>query len=128
MGGLPFYNAVPFGPGSAPALLRMAAMAIEQRLATTVLCYHARDGVTRAMPPPIAESALLARRHGVDEATIARATLAHRRSAARNPAALVRAPLTAAARRKSPYRAEPLRQVDVSVPSSGACAFVVTRA
>jgi acetyl-CoA acetyltransferase len=126
MRSLPFYNAVPFGPGSAPALLRMAAMAIEQELATTVLCYHARDGATRATSPPAVESALLARRHGVDEAAIAAVTLAHRRAAARNPRALVRRPLTAAGRRRSPYVAEPLRRVDLAVPAAGACAFVVT--
>lgn len=123
---LSFYNAVPFGPGSAPALLRMAAMAIEQGLATTVLCYHARDGATRATPPPAVESALVARRNRIDEATIARATLAQRRAAARNPHALVRTPLTSAERRRSPYVAEPLRRVDLAVAAAGACAFVVT--
>jgi acetyl-CoA acetyltransferase len=128
MRALPFYNAVPFGPGSAPALLRMAAMAVDQGLATTVLCYHARDGAARATPPPAVESALVARRHGVDEAAIARVTLAHRRAAARNPRALVRSPLTATDRRRSPYVAEALRRVDLSVPAAGACAFVVTSA
>ena len=127
MPALPFYNAVPFGPGSAPALLRMAALAIDQGLATTVLCYHARDGVARATPPSVVASALLARHHGIDEATIARVTLAHRRAAVKNPRALLRTPLTAAERRKSPYVAEPLRRVDVTLPTIGACAFVVTR-
>jgi acetyl-CoA acetyltransferase len=126
--GLHFYGALPFGPGSAPALLRMAAMAVTGGLATTVLCYHARDGARRATPPPAVESALLARRHGVDEAAIARVTLAHRRAAVRNPRALARRPLTAAARRQSPYVAEPLRRVDLAGPSAGACAFVVTAA
>jgi acetyl-CoA acetyltransferase len=128
MKALPFYNAVPFGAGSAPALLRMAAMAIDQGLATAVLCYHARDGAARATPAPAVESALLARRHGIDEAAIARVTVAHRRAAARNPRALVRAQLTAAERRRSPYVAEPLRRVDLAVPAAGACAFVVTPA
>src|SRR5262249_4887839 len=116
MRALPFYNAVPFWPGSAPALLRMAAMALDQGLTTTALCYDARDGATRETPPPAVESALLARRHGIDEAAIARVTVAHRRAAARNPRALVRSPLTAAARRRSPYVAEPLRRVDLAVP------------
>ncbi len=128
MRALPFYVAVPFGPGSAPALLRMAAMAVEQRLATAVLCYHARGGAARATPPPAVESALLARRHGVDEAAIARVTIEHRRAAARNPRALVRTPLTAGERRRSPYVAEPLRRVDVAVAAAGASAFVVTSA
>jgi hypothetical protein len=70
----------------------------------------------------------MGRRHGVDERAVTAVTIAHRRSAARNPKALVRRPLTAAARRRSPYLAEPLRAVDVAPPSAGACAFVVTRA
>jgi acetyl-CoA acetyltransferase len=124
MGSLPFYNALPFGPGSAPALLRMAAMAITEGLATTVLCYHARDGIRRATPPPAAVAARLATRRRIDERAIARVTLAHRRAAARNPKALVRG---ACDRRKSPYVAGPLRAVDLAPPSAGACAFVVTR-
>jgi acetyl-CoA acetyltransferase len=123
MAELPFYDALPFGPGSAPALLRMAAMAVSEGLATTVLCYHARDGVRRAIPAPLAETMLLRRR--ITERDVARATIAHRRTAARNPKALVRGALTARARRDSPYVAEPLRAVDVAIPSAGACAFVV---
>jgi acetyl-CoA acetyltransferase len=123
---LAFYNALPFGPGSAPALLRMAAMAIEQGLATAVLCWHAQDGIARATPAPVVESALVARRHRIDEATIARVTLAHRRAAARNPKAVLRRPFSAATRARSPYVAEPLRAVDVAGPAAGACAFVVT--
>jgi acetyl-CoA acetyltransferase len=123
---LPFYNAVPSGTGSAPALLRMAAMAVREGLATTVLCHHAHDGIGRAAAPPAVEAAWLARRHGVTEADVARVTLAHRRAAARNPKALVRRALDAAARRRSPYVAEPLRRVDLAVPAAGACAFVVT--
>ena len=58
---LGFYNAVPSGPGGAPALLRMAAMAITQGLASVVLCHHARDGVARPAPPPAEESGWFAR-------------------------------------------------------------------
>jgi acetyl-CoA acetyltransferase len=121
---LDFYNALPVGPGSAPALLRMAAMAVTERLATTVLCYHACGASARHVPA--VEAALIARRYGVGEDEISRVTLAHRRAAARNPRALLRRPLTAAARRASPYVAEPLRRVDLAVPAAGACAFVVT--
>ena len=80
---LGFYNAVPSGPGGAPALLRMAAMAITEGLASVVLCHHARDGVARAAPPPAAEAAGLARLQRVSEADVARTTLAHRRAALR---------------------------------------------
>jgi hypothetical protein len=125
MPALHFYNAVPFGPGSAPALLRMAAMAVSEGLAETIVCYHARSAV-HAMPPPATEIALVARRHGIVEREIAAVTIAHRRSAARNPKALVRRPLDAAARRRSPWVAEPLRRVDLAEPAIGACAFVVT--
>jgi acetyl-CoA acetyltransferase len=128
MAGLPFYNALPFGPGSAPALLRMAAMAVSEGLATTVLCYHARDGGRRGMSVPALEVALLAKRARLTERDVATATIAHRRAAARNPKALVRRPLTASARRAHPYVAEPLRADDVAIPSAGACAFVVTDA
>jgi len=128
MPALHFYNAVPLGPGSTPALLRMAAMAVTQGLATTVLCHHARDGARRATPAPAVEAGWLARRHRVDDAAIARVTLAHRRAAARNPKALHRGLLTASDRRKSPYVAEPLRAVDLAVPASGAVVFVVTSA
>jgi 17-hydroxy-3-oxo-4-pregnene-20-carboxyl-CoA lyase len=124
MAALHFYNALPFAPGSAPALLRMAAMAVEQGLATTVVCWHA----ARPSSPPVIEAAMLARRHGVAERAVAAVTLAHRRAAARNPRALVRRTLTAAARRASPWIAEPLRRVDVATGSSGACALVVTDA
>jgi len=127
MPALHFYNAVPFGPGSAPALLRMAAMAVTQNLATTVLCYHARHGGHRGTSARPIEAALVARRFGVTERDVANVTLAHRRAAARNSKALARRPLTIAARRRSPYVAEPLRRVDVAEPAIGACAFVVTR-
>lgn len=40
---LGFYNALPFAAGSAPALLRMAAMGVEEGLASVVLAYHARN-------------------------------------------------------------------------------------
>jgi 17-hydroxy-3-oxo-4-pregnene-20-carboxyl-CoA lyase len=125
---LGFYNAVPSGPGGAPALLRMAAMAITEGLASVVLCHHTRDGVARPTPPPAAEAAWLARLQRVSEADVARTTLAHRRAALRNPSALVRRPLTAADRKKSPYVAEPIRRVDLAAPAVGACAFVVTAA
>ena len=67
---LGFYNAVPAGPGGAPALLRMAAMAITEGLASVVLCHHARDGVARTVPPPAVEAAWLARLQRVNEAEL----------------------------------------------------------
>lgn len=124
MPALHFYNAVPLGSGSTPALLRMAAMAVSEGLATTVLCHHARGGAPRAMP--VVEAAWLARRHRVDDEAIGRVTLAHRRASLQNPKAVLRRPLSAAERRRSPYVAEPIRAVDLAVPATGAVAFVVT--
>src|SRR5262249_61569238 len=56
---LDYYGAVPNGPGSAPALVRLAAMAISQGLARIVVGYHARAGARpgdaearRAPAPP----------------------------------------------------------------------------
>src|SRR5581483_4270568 len=46
-----FYNAVPFGAGAAPALLRLAALAIGEGLASVVLGWHARS--RRATLPPL---------------------------------------------------------------------------
>jgi hypothetical protein len=116
---LGFYNAVPSGPGGAPALLRMAAMAITQGLASVVLCHHARDGVARPTPPPAAEAAWLARlqrgERGRRRAYDARASP----GGVANPSALARRPLTAADRMKSPYVAEPIRRVDLAAPAGG---------
>jgi acetyl-CoA acetyltransferase len=123
---LSFYDALPFGAGSAPALLRMAAMAVRERLATTVVCYHARNGGGRPAATAPAEAALVARRFGIGERDVAGVTIAHRRAAARNAKALVRKPLTPAARLRSPYVAEPLRRVDVADAAVGGCALVVT--
>lgn len=141
---LDFYNAVPFGAGSTPALLRMAALAIRQSLATVVVGWHARNRLP-ALPPPESGAqwqvpfgvtapsqavALLTRRHmttwGLGEDAIARASTLLRRHAARNPRALRRRPLTRAAHRRSPLVADPLRRADVAAEAAGACAFVVT--
>jgi acetyl-CoA acetyltransferase len=49
---LDFYDAVPGGPGGAPALLRMAEMAIAQGRAEVVLAYHARNRVAKTLYGP----------------------------------------------------------------------------
>ncbi len=139
---LDWYAAVPFGAGGAPALVRLAAMAVTQGLARVVVGWHARHGVARDVAPAATSgaefavpfgvegtahaAALLARRHGIDERTLATVGAMLRRNAARNPRALVRTPLAVADRRRSPLVAEPLRRVDVAPPAVGAGAFVVT--
>ncbi len=139
LAGLPYYGAVPFGPGSAPALVRLAAMAVSLGLARVVVGYHARHGVERAgavsadqapfgLVSAAQASAVVMRRRGVTPALLSTVTCAMRRAAAKNPAALLRTPLAAAAHRRSPFVAEPLRRADVAPPAVGAGAFVVTTA
>jgi acetyl-CoA acetyltransferase len=136
---LPYYGAVPFGSGSAPALVRLAAMAVSLGLARVVVGYHARHGVERStlgdaafvpfgLVSGVQAAAVVMRRRGVTPAMLTSLTCAMRTAAAKNPAALARTPLAAAAHRKSPFVAEPLRRADVALPAVGAGAFVVTAA
>jgi hypothetical protein len=60
---LAYYGAVPDVPGSAAALVRLAAMAVSQRLARVVVAFHARSG-----PRPDAPSEVLAAACGHTEA------------------------------------------------------------
>ena len=142
---LDFYAAVPFAAGAAPALLRMAALAIGEGLATVVLGWHARSR-REALAPLVggeqfrvpfglggaAEvAALLFRRHahryGTPPEALEVVTTTLRRQAARNPRALFRRrPLGRAAYRRSPLVAEPLRRADVAGAAAGGCAFVAT--
>jgi acetyl-CoA acetyltransferase len=149
-----FYDAVPRGGGSAPALFRLAAMAVHQGLASTVLVFHARNPAFAAGPgmgdagtqgelvgpaqfqAPFgvsgvaAVSALVFRRYLVRHRTPAGAleavTLPARRHGARNPRALRRRALTAAEYRRAAPVADPLRAPDVAPAAAGAAAFVVT--
>ncbi|MCW5889084.1 MAG: hypothetical protein KIT14_00890 [bacterium] len=146
MPNLDWYAAVPYGPGSAPALVRLAAMAVEQGLARTVVAYHARHGAERAaaavpallpgveqmqMPfglvTPAQAAALVLRRRGIDAGVVAAATRAAHAAAAKNPRAIVRRALDARTYAASPFVAEPLRRADCAEPAVGGCAFVVTR-
>jgi len=151
---LGFYDAVPRGNGSAPALLRLAAMAVRQGLASVVVGFHARNAALAAGPGmgdgglrgelvgpaqfqlPLgvggvaATSALVFRRYMLRHRAPARAleavTVAARRRGARNPRALRRTALTAAEYRRSALVADPLRVADVAPTATGAAAFVVT--
>ncbi len=136
LAGLPYYGAVPFGPGSAPALVRLAAMAVGLGLARVVVGYHARHGVERGVAgsdhawsgitSATEAAAVVMQRRGVTPALLTTVTCAMRRAGARNTGAVQRRPLTAAAHRKSPFVAEPLRSADLAPPAVGAGAFVVT--
>ncbi len=50
---LGYYGAVPDGPGSGPALIRLAAMAVTLGLARVVVGYHARAEPRPALPPEL---------------------------------------------------------------------------
>jgi len=104
VGRLDWYAAVPFGPGSAPALVGLAAMAVAQGLASVVVGWHARDGAARAaagaeplapfgLARPADVAAVALRRwqleRGIGDAALAAATCALRANAARNPRALL---------------------------------------
>jgi acetyl-CoA acetyltransferase len=82
---LDYYGAVPDGPGSAPALVRLAAMAVSLGLARVVVGYHARTEARPGAADVLHAAALLARRQ---EPRVAAITRALRRAAARNPRAL----------------------------------------
>ena len=82
---LDYYGAVPDGPGSAPALVRLAAMAVSLGLARVVVGYHARAEARPDAADVLHAAALLARRQ---EPRVAAITRALRRAAARNPRAL----------------------------------------
>lgn len=147
---LTFYNAVPFSPGSAPALVRMASMAIRTGLAEVVVGFHARNGTERipavaaSLPGPeqfqvpfgvvsrVHEAALIVQRHaqrfGALDRAIATTTVAAYRNAARNPRAVRSKPLPVAEYRRTPYVAEPVRAPDCALPAAGAAAFVMTTA
>ena len=90
---LDYYGAVPDGPGSAPALVRLAAMAVSLGLARVVVGYHARAEARPDAADVLHAAALLARRQQPRVAAITRAL---RRAAARNPRALNGAPPSAA--------------------------------
>jgi acetyl-CoA acetyltransferase len=82
---LDYYGAVPDGPGSAPALVRLAAMAVSLGLARVVVGYHARTEARPGAADVLHAAALLVRRQ---EPRVAAITEALRRAAARNPRAL----------------------------------------
>ncbi len=79
---------------------------------------------------PVQEMALIARRHMLDHGTtedhLGEVACAARSHAARNPAALMRAPLTLAEHHASRWVAEPLRLLDCCLETDGGCALVLT--
>ena len=79
---------------------------------------------------PVQEMALIARRHMLDHGTtedhLGEVACAARSHAVRNPAALMREPLTLAEHHASRWVAEPLRLLDCCLETDGGCALVLT--
>ncbi len=81
---------------------------------------------------PSQEEAMLARRYmaqyGITDDHFAMVAVAQRAHASRNPAAIMRTPITIADHHASRWIAEPMRLLDCCLETDGACAAVVTTA
>jgi acetyl-CoA acetyltransferase len=79
---------------------------------------------------PFMEMAMIARRHmieyGTTEEQFGEVAVATRRHAQRNPAAVMRQPMTLADHRASRYVSEPFRLFDCNIETDGAVAMIVT--
>jgi acetyl-CoA acetyltransferase len=97
-------------------------------LLTDAYQYHIPFGLVT----PAQEMALIYRRHmheyGTTTEHFGAVAVAQRAHAARNPNAVMRAPLTLADHQRSRWISEPLRLLDCCLETDGACAVVVTSA
>ncbi len=148
---LRFFASIAYGGGAGCATVALAAMAIATGQASVVVCWRARNrgsggrpwaGTGAGVPGdkqftapyglvrPVDQIALLARRHmhehGTTSAQLGAVAVACRKHAARNPAALMRTPMTLADHQASRWVAEPLRKLDCCLETDGALAVVVT--
>jgi acetyl-CoA acetyltransferase len=135
--------------GSCNFSLHLAVMAVEAGMADTVLLAYGANHRTaaRSFGVPMGEQALTAphgfvhiagpaamafRRHqylyGTTEEQLGHVSVAQRRWAQLNPAAVFRTPLSIEDYLAQPYLVEPLRRADVTMISDGGGAIVVTRA
>ncbi|MGH0038435.1 MAG: thiolase C-terminal domain-containing protein [Myxococcota bacterium] len=150
---LRFFGEIPYGGGGGCATVAHAAMAIGQGRAQVVVCWRARNRGSGGRPwaatgrgvggdfqfsapyglvRPVDQIAMTARRHmheyGTSERHFGEVAVAFRSHAARNPAALMREPITLEDHAASRYIAEPLRKLDCCLETDGALALVVTSA
>lgn len=148
---LRFFASIAYGGGAGCATVALAAMAIATGQASVVVCWRARNrgsggrpwaGTGAGVPGdkqftapyglvrPVDQIALLARRHmhehGTTSEQLGAVAVACRKHAARNPAALMRTPITLADHQASRWVAEPLRKLDCCLETDGALAVVVT--
>jgi acetyl-CoA acetyltransferase len=86
--------------------------------------------VPHGLVTPFMEMAMIARRHMIDYGTtedqLAEVAVTARRHAERNPAAVMREPMTIADHHASRYVAEPFRLFDCNIETDGAVAMIVT--
>jgi acetyl-CoA acetyltransferase len=150
---LRFFGEVGYGGGGGCATVGHAAMAIAAGRASVVVCWRARNRGSGGRPwagtgmrvggdaqwsapfglvRPVDQIAMLARRHmheyGTTSAQLGAVAVACRKHAARNPAALMRAPITLEDHQRSRFVSEPLRLLDCCLETDGALAVVVVSA
>jgi acetyl-CoA acetyltransferase len=150
---LRFFGEVGYGGGGGCATVGHAAMAIAAGRASVVVCWRARNRGSGGRPwagtgmrvggdaqwsapfglvRPVDQIAMLARRHmheyGTTSAQLGAVAVACRKHAARNPAALMRAPITLEDHQRSRFVSEPLRLLDCCLETDGALAVVVVPA
>jgi acetyl-CoA acetyltransferase len=150
---LRFFGEIPYGGGATCGMVAHAAGAIAAGLADTVVCWRVRKRASGGRPwarlgpevsgdaqfgapygllRPADQVALLMRRHMLTHGTtsdqLGAIAVACRAHAARNPRALMRAPITIADHQASRPVSEPLRLLDCCVESDAAAALVITRA
>jgi acetyl-CoA acetyltransferase len=150
---LRFFGQVGYGGGGGCATLAHAAMAIETRRASVVVCWRARNRGSGGRPwagtrmevggdpqfyvpfglvRPVDQIAMLAARHmheyGTTSAQFGAVAVAFRKHASRNPRAMMREPITLEDHQGSRMISEPLRKLDCCLETDGALAVVVTSA
>jgi len=150
---LSFFSAVDYGGGACCALVGHAAAAVATGLARCVVAWRARCRSPEARPwaatgarvggehqfsapyglvRPVDQVAMVTRRHmhryGTTSAHLAAVAIACRSHATRNPAALMRAPLTVAEHQASRVVSDPLRLLDCCLENDAGAAFVVVPA
>ena len=150
---LSFFSAVDYGGGACCALVGHAAAAVATGLARCVVAWRARCRSPEARPwaatgarvggehqfsapyglvRPVDQVAMVTRRHmhryGTTSAHLAAVAIACRSHATRNPAALMRSPLTVAEHQASRVVSDPLRLLDCCLENDAGAAFVVVPA
>lgn len=148
---LRFFAETGYGGGGGCATVGLAAMAVATGRASVVVCWRARNRGSGGRPwaatghrvggdaqftapyglvRPVDQIAMLARRHmheyGTTSAHFGAVAVACRKHAVRNPAALMREPITLADHQASRFVSEPLRKLDCCLESDGALAVVVS--